>query len=104
MELLKPAVQLCWDMEKFFDTIDPGMVAKEGRKLGYPVTELYLGILVHRGSRVLRANGAVSDYVTPGCSILAGRMQSTAWARVVLYDLLEAAPSPICGNHPELGG
>ena len=52
-----------------------------------------MGILVHRSSRILRAKGGISKYVTPGCSILAGCMQSTAWARVVLYDLLEAAHS-----------
>ena len=92
VELGKPAVQICSDMEKFYDTIEPGLVAKEGRKLGYPIKELYLGILVHRSSRMLRAKGCGSPYVTPGCSILAGCVQSTAWARVVLYDLLEAAP------------
>jgi hypothetical protein len=91
VELGKPAVQICWDMEKFYDTIEPGLVAKEGRKLGYPISDLYMGILVHRSARILRANGGVSKYVTPGCSILAGCMQSTAWARVVLYDLLEEA-------------
>ena len=78
-------------MEKFYDTIEPGLVAKEGRKLGYPISDLYMGILVHRSGRILRANGGVSGYVTPGCSILAGCMQSTAWARVVLYDLLQEA-------------
>jgi hypothetical protein len=91
VELNKPAVQICWDMEKFYDTIEPGLVAKEGRKLGYPIKELYIGILIHRSSRILRAKGGISRYITPGCSILAGCMQSTAWARVVLYDLLEAA-------------
>ena len=55
VELGKPAVQICWDMEKFYDTIEPGLVAKEGRKLGYPIKELYMGILVHRSSRILRA-------------------------------------------------
>jgi hypothetical protein len=85
-------------MEKFYDTIQPGLVAKEGRKLGYPVPELFLGILVHRSSRILRAKGGVSGYVSPGCSILAGCMQSTAWARVVLYDLLERAHSQFAVN------
>ena len=78
VELNKPAVQICWDMEKFYDTIEPGLVAKEGRKLGYPIKELYMGILVHRNSRILRAKGGITKYVTPGCSILAGCMQSTA--------------------------
>ena len=91
IELGKPAVQICWDMEKFYDTIEPGLVAKEGRKLGYPISDLYMGILVHRSGRILRAHGGVSKYVTPRCSILAGCMQSTAWARVVLYDLLQEA-------------
>ena len=77
---------------KFYDTIEPGLVAKEGRKIGHPIKELYLGILVYRSSRMLRAKGCGSPCVAPGCSILAGCMQSTAWARVVLYDLLEAAP------------
>jgi hypothetical protein len=109
VELNKPAVQICWDMEKFYDTIEPGPVAKEGRKLGYPIKDLYIGILVHRSSRILLAKGGISRYVTPGCSILAGCMQSTAWATVVLHDLLEAAPSgsspfSLCSQHPELGG
>jgi hypothetical protein len=93
VELNKPAVQICWDMEKFYDTIQSGLVAREGRKLGYPIPELYMGILVHRSSRILRAKGGVSKHVTPGCSILPCCMQSTAWARVVLYDLLEEAHS-----------
>ena len=61
----------------------------EGRKLGYPLTELLSGVLVHRSSSVSRAEGAVSQYLRPTSSIIAGCMQSTSWARVVLYDLLE---------------
>ena len=80
-------------MAKFYDTIEPGLVAKEGRKLGYPIKELYMGILAHNSSRILRAKGGISKYVIPRCSMLAGCMQTTAWARVVLYDLLEAAHS-----------
>jgi hypothetical protein len=59
--------------------------------LGYPLTELFLGMMVHRSSRVLRAEGAVSQYLKPTSSIIAGCMQSTSWARVVMYDLLEEA-------------
>jgi hypothetical protein len=78
VELGKPAVQLCWDMEKFYDTIQPGLVAKEGRKLGYPVPELYLGILVHRSSRILRAKG-----VRGGLRICYPRLLNLGWLHAV---------------------
>jgi hypothetical protein len=48
-------VQICWAMKKLYHTVSPGLVVKEGRKLGCPLTELLLGVLVHMTSRVLRA-------------------------------------------------
>ncbi len=76
----KPAAQIWWDMDKFYGTIDPGMVVSEGQKLGYPLTELMLGVMIHRSRRVLRAEGTVSQYRKPTSSIIAGCIQSTSGA------------------------
>ena len=82
-------VEILWDLEKFYDTLNPAVMAKIALSLQYPVIPLYLGLLVHRAARVIRLQGCFSDFVVPKISILAGCKQSVAWTRCFLYDTLE---------------
>ena len=81
--------QILWDMEKFYDLLNPGVMAKLALQLEYPVVPLYLGLLVHRAARVLSLKGCFSEPHLPETSILAGCFQSVAWSRCFLYDVLE---------------
>ena len=64
--------EILWDMEKFYDCLDPAVMAKLALRLQYPVIPLYLGLLVHRSARVVRLQGSFSEFVLPAKSILAG--------------------------------
>eukprot|EP00972_Heterocapsa_arctica_P022109 3252867-Heterocapsa_arctica.AAC.1 len=44
---------------------------------------------MHLATRVLKCQGFFSDWIVPIRSILAGCVQSVAWSRVYLFDLLE---------------
>ena len=80
---------LLLDMEKFFDTLKPEVLAPKAIGLGYPPIFLYLGLLVHRAARVLKGDGTHSDPQIVQQSILAGCVQSVDWTRAHLYDLLD---------------
>ena len=57
--------------------------------LGYPPGFLYLGAIMHRAARVLKAEGTFSEPLVVTRSILAGCTQSVDWTRAFLYDLLD---------------
>ena len=84
-----PVIEILWDMEKFYDTLDPVAVGRAGLKFNYPAVPLYLGLLVHSSARVISANSCISDFVVPERSILAGCTQSIAWTRLFLFELLD---------------
>jgi len=81
--------QILWDITKFYDSIDPGKMAGFAGTVGYPLMQLYLGLLMHQAARFILDNGQASDFLVPGASILAGCTQSTSWAKVYLHDLLQ---------------
>ena len=83
------AAELLLDMEKFFDTLKPEILAPRAIELGYPPIFLYLGLLVHRAARVLKGDGTHSDPQIVQQSILAGCVQSVDWTRAHLFDLLD---------------
>ena len=81
-------VTILWDLEKFFDTVRPQYVAQLALARGYPPRLLALGMLVHTAARTLCLNDATSTPSMPWTSILAGCMQSMAFAKVFLQGML----------------
>jgi hypothetical protein len=84
-----PVANLLWDMEKFYDLMMPEVVAKFGIKHHYPATELHMGMLVHTSARTIKQRKCYSKIVIPDRSIIAGCLQSVAWTRLYLYDILQ---------------
>ena len=89
MNLHLSVAEILWDMEKFYDLLEPAVMARLALRLEYPVVPLYMGLLIHRAARVIRLSGSYSEFVMPARSILAGCTQSVAWTRCFLYDTLE---------------
>ena len=71
--------------------------------LGYPIKELYMGILVHRGSRILMARGENLRLCHPRMLHL-GRMHAVHGLGQggALWPAGGRSCS-LCGQHPELG-
>ena len=83
--------QILWDFEKFFDTMEVGIVVMAALRYGYPPVPLPIAMLIHIASRVISADGVVSlDVMLLDTSIIAGCSHSVSWTRCFLYDLLDA--------------
>eukprot|EP00972_Heterocapsa_arctica_P059677 8800249-Heterocapsa_arctica.AAC.1 len=76
-----PTLQVCWDVEKFYDAMDPEAVTAIGCERGYSPTVMYMGIIMHLATRILKCQGFFSDWIVPTRTILAGCVQSLAWSR-----------------------
>ena len=77
---------ILWDLDKFFDSIDPALVLREGLKLQYPPLDLVLALSMHCAPRILVLQGTVSACILPLRSILAGCSHSMRFARLVMHD------------------
>eukprot|EP00972_Heterocapsa_arctica_P092749 13678512-Heterocapsa_arctica.AAC.1 len=61
--------------------MDPEEVTVIGCRKGHSPTVMYMGIIMHLATRVLKCQGFFSDWSVPFKSILAGCVQSVAWSR-----------------------
>ena len=75
---------LLWDLDKFFDSIDPAQVLKQGLAFQYPPLDLALAIAMHVAPRCMVLNGTLSHAIRPATSILAGCMHSGNFAKLVM--------------------
>ncbi len=92
----RQAVLLLWDMANFFDTLDPSVLADAAVGAGFPLDQLALGLILHRGPRFLRVDGCDGDVIErTGRSVLPGCTMSTSFARAYLKPLRDA-----CGTDP----
>jgi len=80
-----------WDIEKFYDSIRPGRVMKKAREQGIDIRILAIAMQVHLAPRVLRTEGCYGTVVKVSRSVLAGCRFSNAFARSVMYDILDKA-------------
>ena len=83
------AVTFLWDMAKFYDSIDLSRLLLWAERMDYPVELLILGMQLHVAPRCINVLGTTLPGVDPSNGIVAGCGQANAWARVVLYDVLE---------------
>ena len=96
----KVAVQSLWDISKLYDNVDWAKLAPLALKLNYSAIMLALGLQARCAQRIIVANNAATEPIfNIGCSILAGCTQSTTFAIIVLYDILEVTHS----RWPEAG-
>ena len=85
-ELVKDVVGFLWDFRKFFDTVDPVILAAKLVKANYPETDWIQALAVHSAPRVVQFAGASSLPVVPERSILSGCAQSIPLTRAYLGD------------------
>ena len=78
------AAALLWDLEKFFDTIAPSEVARQGLEASYPPLDMELALAMHTAPRLITLGGATSSVIIPEVSILAGCSRSVDFARLIM--------------------
>ena len=82
----KHTATILWDVDKFFDSIDPEIVLREGISLQYPPLDLVLALAMHLAPRFLVLDGMISACIVSLVSIIAGCQHSMFFARLVMYD------------------
>ncbi len=81
-----------WDVEKFFDTIDPDRVIESAEHLNFPHVVLGLAMVMHRAPRIVLCEGCAAEPIgATARSILAGCVTSTSLARGMLRGPVAAA-------------
>ena len=70
------AVDILWDITKFYDSVLPDVLSEKAAAIEYPMVPLYLGMLVHLSARVVSSRGVCGDPVFVLHGILAGCGQS----------------------------
>ena len=83
------ALELMFDIEKFYDSIDIVLLVQESIRMEYPVHEMLNGLVAHRLPRVIKVGNDVSLPVDIRASILQGCMRSNSWARMYVHKMLE---------------
>jgi len=85
----KSVASCLWDMAKFYDSIDWRVLAAQAPRHGYPIRILAIGMIVHTSPRILKDRHAVSLPCQAYTGILAGDTQANAFAKCILYDVLD---------------
>ena len=83
------------DIDKFFDSIDPVILATNATRNGYPARDLCFALLHHLAPRILRVQGVCSEPVMVYNSILAGCVHSVPLTRALF---VEEVPTIIDNN------
>ena len=83
-------VHIFWDIEKFFDSVDPGIMATNSKELEYPSDDFAMAMQVHLAPRVLQLRKAVSDVLTVNTGMLAGSLHSVPMAKSYLDPAITA--------------
>jgi hypothetical protein len=82
-----------WDMAKFFDSLDTAVLVDSAERLGFPMDQLALGLILHKAPRALRARGCCGEaFPRTGRSVLAGCTLSTSFARAFVNPVRERCP------------
>ena len=85
------AVDILWDITKFYDTVLPEVLAEKAVGVEYPMVPLYLGLLVHLSARYVASRGVFGEAAFTLNGILAGCGQSPDWAKVYMFDIFQTA-------------
>ena len=99
--MMQECALLAWEMDKFYDSIDFGILAEELIKRNFPPELMILGTLAHQAPRVLKVGTCISEaIVSTGNSILAGCQSSVSFARGLLWELIDSLIHAIPRNPP----
>jgi len=80
-----------WDVEKSYESIKPRWPMEAARGQGMTIKVLALAMRVHLAPRLLRFDKCTNGMVEVATSIIAGRKFSNAFARCIVYNILEDA-------------
>lgn len=94
----KQTASILWDVEKFFDSIHPADVVREGIRFAYPARALLLGLQMHMAPRCLIMQKVASNLMITGRSILAGCNHSCFFARLVMHRPIERMIADTAGT------
>ena len=89
IRLGKDTLVTLWDVEKFSDNIDIGVLIIEAAALQYPIKLMSLGLQMHMAPRGLRCYGYCPGQVLAGNGIIAGCTQSTTYTKIYLCGVLQ---------------
>ena len=80
-----------WDVEKFYDSVNPRRMGEVALEQGVCPRHLAISLQIHLAPRVLRMDRCCSRVVAVSSSIMAGCQDSNGFARSIMYELLEKA-------------
>ena len=80
-----------WDMDKFYDSIDPAKLIAILEEHGANLKLVAIAMQCHQAPRVLRSQACCSGVIQVTKSILAGCRKSNGFARSQVYSILEKA-------------
>jgi len=88
-------LNMFWDLEKFYDTINFLRLFDLAVDANYPVWLLCYDMMYHVAPRMIRFNGWFSKTTWPMHGVLPGTPRANTFARIVLYPVLEAMHSKL---------
>ena len=92
------SLSVLWDLDKFYDSIDPQDVMCTAVDAAYPPSQLVMALSMHMAPRCLLLNGIASQIIFPNKSIIAGCSHSNFFARLPLQKpirrMAAEAPQP----------
>ena len=92
------SISVLWDLDKFYDSIDPQDVMTTAVDAAYPPSHLVMALSMHMAPRCLLLNGIASLIIFPNKSTIAGCSHSNSFARLPLQKpirrMAAEAPQP----------
>ena len=85
------AVDVLWDIAKFYDSVVPEILVVKAAAVEYPMVPMYLGLLVHLAARFVCSRGVAGAPCFAHAGILAGCGQSPDWSKVYMFDIMQQA-------------
>ena len=82
-------VENCWDIEKYYDSIDLLQLIVGMQQLDYPIAVAAMDLLIHVAPRILRWNKLFTEPIGISTSILAGTKFSNRYSRIVIFNMME---------------
>ena len=79
-----------WDLRNFYDTTRIAALVRQGIRLEFPPSVMYMAVASYQSAGVLRAkDNACSEWIISHDSVLAGCSLANDMARCAVYDMCE---------------
>ena len=76
---------MMFDMEKFFDTIDPGPLLDAIVQAKFPPVDTLMGLQMHWAPRVIQVQALTGPHIRVDKSILAGCLYSVPFVKALMH-------------------